>query len=73
MSQFLPQLFALMAEIEQINDQLNYIVDADNFLMNKKLFLAIIYAYKLSQLQREMDEIETQLDDNFFFIWDFFL
>ena len=48
MSQFLPQLFALMAEIEQINDQLNYIVDADNFLMNKKLFLAIIYAYKLS-------------------------
>ena len=73
MSQFLPQLFALMAEIEQINDQLNYIVDADNFLMNKNLFLAIIYAYKLSQLQREMDEIETQLDDNFFFIWDIFL
>ena len=73
MSQFLPQLFALMAEIEQIKDQLNYIVDADNFLMNKKLFLAIIYAYKLSQLQREMDEIETQLDDNFFFIWDIFL
>ena len=48
MSQFLPQLFALMAKIEQINDQLNYTVDADNFLMNKKLFLAIIYAYKLS-------------------------
>ena len=61
-----------MAEIEQINDQLNYIVDADNFLMNKKLFLAIIYPYKLSQLQREMDEIETQLDDNCFFIRDIF-
>ena len=62
MAQFLPRLLVILDEIEKINDHLNFIVDTEDFLLNEKLFLAILYAHKLSQLEKEMKDIERQVD-----------
>ena len=35
-----------MDEIEKINDHVNFIVDTEDFLLNEKLFLAILYTHK---------------------------
>ena len=43
MSRFLTRLFAIVAEIEQINDQLNYVVNTDDFFDERKT----IFSYNL--------------------------
>ena len=63
MAQFLPWLLATLDEIEKINDHLNFIVDTEDFSLNEKLFLAMLYAHKLSQLEKEMKDIKRQVDE----------
>ena len=43
MAQFQPQLLAILDEIEKVHDHLNVIVDPEDFSINEKLFLAILY------------------------------
>ena len=63
MTQFQPQLTAILDEIKKGHDHLNYIVDSEELSINEKLFLAILYAHKLSQLSKEVKDIEQQLDE----------
>ena len=63
MAQFLLRLLATLDEIEKINDHLNFIVDTEDFSLNEKLFLAMLYAHKLSQLEKEMKDIKRQVDE----------
>ena len=63
MAQFQPRLTALLDEIQKVNDYLNVIVDSEDFSINEKLFLAILYVHKLSQLEKDLIDIERQLDE----------
>ena len=61
MAQFQPRLLALLDEIEKVHYHLHVIVDNEDFSIDEKLFLAILYTYKLSQLSKELEDIERQL------------
>ena len=63
MAQFQPRLLAILDEIEKVHDHLNVIVDNEDFSIDGKLFLAILYTYKLSQLSKELEDIERQLHE----------
>ena len=63
MAQFQHRLTAILDEIQKVNDNLNVIVDSEDFSINEKLFLAILYAHKLSQLEKDLKDIEQQLDE----------
>ena len=56
-------MLTILDEIEKINDHVNFIVDTEDFSLNEKLFLAILYTHKLSQLEKEMKDIEKQVDE----------
>ena len=53
MAQFQRRPTAILEEIQKVNDHLNVIVDSKDFFINEKLFLAILYAHKLSQLEKD--------------------
>ena len=63
MAIFQPQLTAILDEIKKFHDHLNYIVDSEELSMNEKHFLAILYAHKLSQLAKDLKDIERQLHE----------
>ena len=63
MAQFQPQLTVILDEIKKVHDHLNYIVDNEELSMNEKLFLAILYAHELSQLVKDLKDIERQLHE----------
>ena len=63
MVQFLPCLHAICKEIEQIQHHIDLITDMEELSLNEKLFLVILYANKLSQLEKEIKDIERQLDE----------
>ena len=52
-----------MEEIEKVHDHINIIVDTEDFSINKKLFLVILYTHKLSQLAKDLEDIERQLHE----------
>ena len=61
MAQFQPRLLTILDEIEKVYDHINVIVDTEDFSINKKLFLVMLYAHKLSQLAKDLKDIEPQL------------
>ena len=63
MAQFQPRLTVILDEIKKVHDHLNYIVDSEELSINEKLFLAILYAHKLSQLAKDLKDIERQLHE----------
>ena len=52
-----------MDEIEKVHDHIKVIVDTEDFSINEKLFLVILYAHKLSQLAKDLKDIERQLHE----------
>ena len=58
MAQFLPCLHAIYDEIEYIQQHIDKITNTEELSLNEKLFLVILYTYKLSQLEKEMKDIE---------------
>ena len=57
MAQFLPCLHAIYDEIEYIQQHIDKITNTEELSLNEKLFLVILYTYKLSQLEKEMKDI----------------
>ena len=63
MTQFQPRLLAILDDIEKVHDHINVIVDTEDFSINEKRFLVMLYAHKLSQLAKDLKDIERQLHE----------
>ena len=58
MAQFLPRLQAIYDEIERTQQHIDIITNTEELSLNEKLFLVILYTNKLSQLEKEIKDIE---------------
>ena len=63
MAQFLPRLHAIYDEIKRIQQHIDKITNTEELSLNEKLFLATLYTNKLSQLEKEIKDIEQQVVD----------